>query len=144
MKFEGELQVPFPSDKLWSFITDVEKVASCFPGLKSITKTGENTYAVVGTAGIGFIKGEYKANVQLSNIDQNSKSLNLLAKGTGLNSNLDITALVQLLESPVRLKYSADVKVSGVLASIGARLMDSALNKLLNELFECIKLKAAN
>lgn len=143
MKFEGEVQVPISAEQLWNYITNPEKIASCFPGLKSLNKEGDE-YKVVGTAGIGFIKGEYKATVKFTQIDTLNKTVSLLAKGNGLNSNVDITALVTVLENPTKLKYSANVKVSGILASIGARLMDSAVNKILNDLFECIKTKASS
>ena len=140
MKFEGEFPVQIDAEKLWNFIVNPESIASCFPGIKSFTKVNDE-YRVVGTAGIGFIKGEYKATVKFTNIDVQNRSVSLVARGTGMNSNVDITALVQVLDNPVRLKYSADVKVGGILASIGARLMDSAVGKILNDLFECVKEK---
>jgi len=138
MKFEGEIPVSADSKTLWDYIINLEKLATCFPGIKSFEKE-QDGYKVVGVAGIGFIKGEYKANVKLSQIDPQNKSLNLIAKGSGLNSNVDINVLVQVLDNPVRLKYTADVKIGGVLASIGARLLDSAVNKIINDLFECVK-----
>ncbi|MEM3319642.1 MAG: SRPBCC domain-containing protein, partial [Metallosphaera sp.] len=61
------------------------------------------------------------------------------AKGSGLNSNVDITAKVIVDDG--KLAYDADVKVAGVLASVGARLMDPAVNKIISDLFECIKAK---
>ncbi|QIW23423.1 carbon monoxide dehydrogenase [Sulfolobus sp. S-194] len=143
MKFEGEVQVPISSQELWEYVTNPEKIASCFPGLKSLSKEGDE-YKVVGSTGIGFIKGDYKASVKFVQVDKENKIVTLVAKGNGLNSNVDINALINVIDNPTRLKYSADVKVSGILASIGARLMDSAVNKILNDLFECIKTKASN
>ncbi|BFH73628.1 CoxG family protein [Sulfurisphaera javensis] len=143
MKFEGEVQVPITSDKLWEYITQPEKIASCFPGLKNFSKEGDE-YKVVGTTGIGFIKGDYKASVKFSQIDDKTRTVGLIAKGNGLNSNVDINATINVLDNPTRLKYTADVKISGILASVGARLMDSAVNKILNDLFECIKTKASS
>lgn len=143
MKFEGEVQVPISAEQLWNYIINPEKIASCFPGLKSIKKEGDE-YKVVGTTGIGFIKGDYKASVKFTKIDEANRSVELYAKGSGLNSNVDINAVLNVLDNPTRLKYSADVKVSGILASVGARLIDPAVNKILNDLFECIKTKASN
>lgn len=109
-------------------------MAQCFPGIKSFTKEGEE-YKVVGVTGIGFIKGEYKANVRFEKIDENKRKI--IAKGTGMNSNVDIDAIAEALDG--KINYSADVKVAGVLASVGARLMGSALEKIINDLFNCIK-----
>jgi len=56
-----------------------------------------------------------------------------------MNSNVDIEALVEALDG--KINYSADVRVAGVLASVGARLMGSAIEKIVNDLFSCIKEK---
>ncbi|TRM91175.1 carbon monoxide dehydrogenase, partial [Sulfolobus sp. A20-N-G8] len=106
------------------------------PGVKSFSKKDDG-YELVGVTGIGFIKGEYKANVKFEKIDDSKRRI--LAKGSGMNSNVDIDALVEVLDG--KLNYSADVRVSGVLASVGARLMGSAVEKIISDLFSCIKEK---
>ncbi|MEM0164599.1 MAG: SRPBCC domain-containing protein, partial [Saccharolobus sp.] len=112
------------------------QVSQCFPGLKSFNKEG-NEYRVVGVTGIGFIKGEYRADVKFEKVDENKRRI--LAKGSGMNSNVDIDATVEALDG--KINYSAEVKVAGVLASVGARLMGSAVEKIINDLFNCIKEK---
>ncbi len=67
------------------------------------------------------------------------EGMTITAKGTGLNSNVDIVAQVKVEDG--KLTYDAEVKVAGVLASVGARLMDPAVNKLIQDLFECIRNK---
>lgn len=134
MKYEGSISLNATNDQILKLLDNPDQVAQCFPGIKSFTKEGEE-YKVVGVTGIGFIKGEYKANVRFEKIDENKRKI--IAKGTGMNSNVDIDAIAEALDG--KINYSADVKVAGVLASVGARLMGSALEKIINDLFNCIK-----
>ncbi|MEM3319643.1 MAG: SRPBCC domain-containing protein, partial [Metallosphaera sp.] len=116
MKYQGEIKLNVDKAMIWSILSNPESVSSCFPGVKSFSKEGD-TYKVTGTAGIGFIKGEYKATVTFSEVKP-FESMVINAKGSGLNSNVDITAKVIVDDG--KLAYDADVKVAGVLASVGA------------------------
>ncbi|AAK42574.1 carbon monoxide dehydrogenase [Saccharolobus solfataricus] len=134
MKYEGSISINATKDQILKLLDNPDQVAQCFPGIKSFSKEGEE-YKVVGVTGIGFIKGEYRANVRFEKIDDNKRKI--IAKGTGMNSNVDIDAIAEALDG--KINYSADVKVAGVLASVGARLMGSAVEKIINDLFNCIK-----
>uniref|UniRef100_A0A2U9IKP9 Carbon monoxide dehydrogenase n=1 Tax=Acidianus sulfidivorans JP7 TaxID=619593 RepID=A0A2U9IKP9_9CREN len=136
MQYHGTVEVNAKKEEIFSILNNLEDVAKCFPGIKSVSKEGEE-YKVTGTAGIGFIKGDYKAIIKFANIT--SDGFELIAKGNGMNSNVDITAKVNISDN--KIEYSADVKVSGVLASVGARLMDPAINKMIGQLFDCLKAK---
>ncbi|WP_338603476.1 CoxG family protein [Sulfolobus tengchongensis] len=136
MKYEGSININASKDQILKLLDNPEQVSQCFPGIKSFSKEGEE-YKLVGVTGIGFIKGEYKANVKFDKVDENKRKI--IAKGSGMNSNVDIEAIVEALDG--KINYSADVKVAGVLASVGARLMGSAIEKIVNDLFNCIKEK---
>ncbi|BDC18143.1 SRPBCC domain-containing protein [Acidianus sp. HS-5] len=135
MRYQGSIEVNAKKEAILNIIGNVELVASCFPGIKDIKKDGEN-YIVKGTAGIGFIKGDYTAKVKMKRSDD---GFDLDAQGNGMNSNVNINAKIGVEDG--KINYTADVNVSGILASAGARLMEPALNKILNQLFDCIKKK---
>jgi carbon monoxide dehydrogenase subunit G len=141
MKVQGEIKINSAIENLWNFLSRPEEVSSCFPGIKKVEKISENEYKIEGTTGIGFIKGDYRATVKFLNITP-MKGYTIQARGNGLSSTMDITANIELTDNkPVTMKYNGEVKVGGVLASIGARLMDSAVEKILQDLFQCIKNK---
>ncbi|EZQ10840.1 MULTISPECIES: SRPBCC domain-containing protein [Acidianus] len=136
MRYQGSVEVNSSKKEIMSLVNNFEEVVYCFPGIKNVSKEGDS-YKVVGSAGIGFIKGEYKASLKFINVTENGFQIS--AKGNGMNSNVDVEAKVQVEDK--KISYDAEVKVSGVLASVGARLMEPALNKMIGELFECIKSK---
>ncbi|MCY0874415.1 carbon monoxide dehydrogenase [Acidianus infernus] len=135
MRYQGSIEVNAKKEVILNFLGNIELVASCFPGIKDVKKDGD-AYIVKGTAGIGFIKGDYTAKVKMQ---RTNEGFDLEAQGTGMNSNVNINAKIVVEDG--RINYTADVNVSGILASAGARLMEPALNKILNQLFDCIKKK---
>ncbi|MUN29207.1 CoxG family protein [Sulfuracidifex metallicus] len=135
MKYEGQVNVNASRQEIMSYMDNIEKLVPCFPKIKQFSKNQDGSYDVIGSVGIGFIKGEYKANVKLEKI--NDESLKMTAKGKGMNSNVDIDATIQVQDNLI--KYSAEVKVSGTLATVGARMMGSAVEGIVNDLFSCFK-----
>ena len=138
MKVNGVADLsPLEDDEVWSFISDVEKVAKCFPGLRSIEKVGDNAYRVMGQIAVGLIKGDYVADVVFTKVDHASKELAFNAKGKGLNSQVELNANLKVLGS--RLHYEADVKISGVLASLASRVLSPVVNRIIEGLAGCVK-----
>jgi carbon monoxide dehydrogenase subunit G len=135
MKYEGQVNVNATKDEIMSFLDNIEKLVPCFPKIKQFDKNPDGSYNVVGSVGIGFIKGDYKANVRIDKVSDGE--LKMLAKGKGMNSNVDIDANISVDDKLI--KYSADVKVSGTLATVGARMMGTAVEGIVNDLFACFK-----
>jgi carbon monoxide dehydrogenase subunit G len=57
---------------------------------------------------------------------------------------VDATATMTLSDAAsggTRMDWSADVVISGSLASLGARLIEGTANKMIAQTFECIKAK---
>ncbi len=135
MKYDGQVNVNATRQEIMLYMDNIEKLVPCFPKIKQFTKNSDGSYDVVGSVGIGFIRGDYKANVK---VDKTSDSnLKMIAKGKGMNSNVDIEADIEVQDNLI--KYSADVKVSGTLATVGARMMGSAIEGIVNDLFSCFK-----
>ncbi|BBD72055.1 carbon monoxide dehydrogenase [Sulfodiicoccus acidiphilus] len=140
MLFEGNLSVNSTRDKVWNFLYTPEKAVSCLPGFKDVRKEGDS-YRVTGKTGIGFLKGDYKANFRYSEVQQPSK-VTLLATGSGMGGTMELKAEVNLEgDGPVNLRWSSEVKVGGSLASVGARVVQGAAQRIIEDLFQCVKEK---
>jgi uncharacterized protein len=44
MEFEHRCTIPVPRATLWQFLLDVPQIATCVPGVESITSSSEDTY----------------------------------------------------------------------------------------------------
>ena len=64
------------------------------------------------------------------------------ARGKAPGSAVDLAGTMNLSavgEQETKMDWSANVTVSGTLASMGARLMSSTSEKLTNQFFSCLK-----
>jgi carbon monoxide dehydrogenase subunit G len=44
-------------------------------------------------------------------------------------------------DGPTTMDWSADVTISGTLASVGARMIEGTANKMIGQTFDCIRTK---
>lgn len=140
MKFNGSYKINTTQQKLWDFVISPEKVSQCFPGIKEIKKENDQ-YKVTGRISLGVIKGDYSATFKYVDLKPTTH-LGISARGSGMGGSVDLVAQMDMVgETPVETTWEADLKVGGVLASLASRFMDSVGGKLVNELFECIKMK---
>jgi carbon monoxide dehydrogenase subunit G len=66
------------------------------------------------------------------------------AHGQAPGSAVDATASMTLADGAdggTRMDWSADVAISGSLASLGARLIEGTANKMIGQTFTCMKEK---
>ena len=50
MKFQGTVEIAAPRDKVWAFVADPEQVASCGPGVESVTRIDDTHYKAIAKA----------------------------------------------------------------------------------------------
>ena len=66
------------------------------------------------------------------------------AHGQAPGSAVDADARMQLSDGDgggTTMDWSADVNISGTIASVGARLIEGTANKMIGQTFDCIKAK---
>ena len=127
------------TSNFWRILSNVEEVSKCFPGLKSVQKVGESSYRVVGQISVGLIKGDYTADVNFTTVDEVNRVLAFNARGRGMNSIVDLIATLRISEN--LLNYDVDVKTSGILASLASRAIGTVVDRIVNDLLQCVKTK---
>ncbi len=135
---EGSREVDAPLDKVWDFVTDLSRVTKCIPDT-TVEKIEGDSFKAKMKMGVGFIRGTFDG--QFSLVDKQPKSSFAIkgsTKGMGNTVNVSITITLEPKDSKVNLHYKADVVVSGTLASMGARFMDDAAQKIVNQMFDCL------
>lgn len=142
MHFEGTFTVKAPIRVVYEFLMDPRKVSACLPDLQKLDVKSDNEYTAVVRAGISFIKGDFTMNfkVQEKNPPTHAK---LVARGSGIGSTVDLETVMDLVEEQdgTTMKWSAEAKVGGRIASVGQRLISGQAEKIVRQLFECIKSK---
>jgi carbon monoxide dehydrogenase subunit G len=141
MRFEGTLDIAMARAAVWSFLTDPQRVAACAPDVQSLEVTDPTHFTVVVRTGVGPIKATFTMKVEFAELVPSERAV-VLARGQAPGSAVDMRNTMELIESgPSRttMRWASDVNVSGLIASVGARLMQGAADKVTQQVFACIK-----
>ena len=66
----GETIVPAPPEDVWDILLDPERLGHVIPGCGALEKVGSDDYRAVIDIGVGPVRGTFKANVRLSELDR--------------------------------------------------------------------------
>ena len=143
MQFKGTVEIKAPRDQVWSFLMDPDQVGSCGPGVESIEVIDADHFRAKAKVGVGFISARFVVDMTVA--ERNEPELAVLkAHGQAPGSAVDATADMRLSgpeAGPTTMDWSADVTISGTLASVGARMVEGTANKMIGQTFECIRTK---
>jgi uncharacterized protein len=142
MHFEGAQTINAPIETVWAYFMDPEKVAQCAPGFKTMQIIGPDHFKPTLSVGVGPVKATFTLDVTLANLHQPTHA-EVAARGNAAGSAVNIASIVDFEASDSAttvMRWIADVAVSGTIASVGARLMESTAEKLTGKFFECTRL----
>ena len=140
MHFEGEFSVKAPRKAVFEFLTDPKRISACMPDLQSLEVKSPDDFTAVIKAGISFIKGDFKMHFTTAE-KQPPQHAKLLARGSGMGSTIDLETTMDLAESDgmTKMKWLAEARVGGRIASVGQRLLSGQAEKTIKQLFGCLQ-----
>jgi len=138
MKLTGEKLIPLPQSRVWAALNDPEILRQSIPGCESFEKLSDNNYRATVTTRIGPVQAKFQGTVTLSDFDV-PNGYTITGQGTGgAAGSAKGSARVTLApaEGGTRLAWTADAQISGKLAQIGSRLIESAANMIAGQFFD--------
>ena len=143
MEFSGTETIAAPIDKVWAYLLDVHKVADCTPGFQSLEELGEEHWKAVISVGVGPVKAKFTLDV--TRPEKHEPDLMVVqGRGKAPGSTVELSGKMNLSAidpEHTRMDWTAQVTVSGTIASVGARLLQSTEEKLTRQFFDCLKAK---
>ncbi|HTV91487.1 MAG TPA: carbon monoxide dehydrogenase subunit G [Verrucomicrobiae bacterium] len=140
LEWSGQEQIKASKAKVWAFINDPAKVASCLPDLQSSdVKDAHNVDATVKVA-VGPVRGSFKFAIALvPNAD--GSHMDLKISGGGFGSVVNLAAGADLTETSdgTTLDWKGSASVSGPVATIGGRVLDAQAHRVISTTFENVK-----
>lgn len=128
------------AELLWKTLQDKEVLQGALPGCKSFEEVEEDVYDAELGINVGPVKGVFTAEVRQVE-KREPEFYKLIVHGKGkpgeINANADMS--LEDSEAGAVLTCSADVKVSGMLASVGQRVMGGVAKLLLGQFFKDIE-----
>jgi len=140
VKIEGSYTFNAPRAKVWGVLLDPKVLAQCLPGCEGLNETGPDRYEATMKVGVAAVKGSYKGKVAIKD-KQPPCHYVLSGEGSGGPGFMQGDVVIDLEDSNGQtvLKYSADAKVGGLIASIGQRMLGGVAKMMCDQFFKKIE-----
>ncbi len=137
MRFEGTFTVRAPRERVWSFFLNPKEFSACIDDPHTIEIIDENRFKGIVKAGVAFIRGTFTFSATVKEKSPPERA-QMEVHGSGMGSAFDIVATLELSEAQglTTVKWAADVRMSGTIATVGARLLEGTTEKKTNAFFE--------
>ena len=144
MKIEQNVEVDAPLDRVWALVNDVPRIAPCMPGAQLTNVVDERTYEGTIRVKLGPINMSYKGTAVLGEIDEASHSARLTASGKDVRGGGTARAGVQMKLEPLSasstsMAVTADVQLTGKVASFGRGAIQDVSAKLFGQFAQCLR-----
>ena len=142
MQLKGDVVIKAPRKKVWDFLTDPTQIGQCAPGVEKIeTIEHMKKYRGIVSVGLGSVKARFSGDVEILELDEPNRA-KLKAHGTATGSAADAVCEMSLSdgsEGATVVNWTADINVSGQLASLVSRLMVPVSQKLAGVFYDEVK-----
>ena len=144
MQLKGDVTIRAPRKKVWDFMTDPNQIGQCAPGVEKIEMIEPlKKYRGVVSVGFGAVKARFSGDVDVLELKEPDYA-KIKAHGSATGSVADAISEVHFSDGPdeaTNVHWTADVNVSGQLASLAARLMVPVSQKLAAQFYDNVRRK---
>lgn len=140
MKIEGTYEIAASRERVFQALTDPAILQKCIPGCERLEKAGDNKYNATLSAGVGPVKGTFNATVSIENMTPPS-NYRLVVEGKGQPGFIKGTGdlILEDQNGGTLIRYTGNVQVGGMLASVGQRLIESTAKMLAGKFFSALE-----
>ena len=144
MEFSGAVDIPATRFHVFAFVTDPNRVGACGPGVESIEVIDPTHFRAKARVGVGFIQARFVVDLEIA--EQRAPDMAIIkAHGQAPGSAVDALGRMNLVDGPepgtTTMLWAAEVSLSGMLASVGARMIEGTANKMIGQTFDCMRAK---
>ena len=144
MKIEGSHQISASRERIFTALTDPAVLEKCIPGCEKLEKTGDNQYSAKLSAGVGSIKSVFTATITMEDLVEPSH-YKLVVEGKGQPGFLKGSGDLDLepKDDGTEVKYSGEVNIGGMLASVGQRMIQATARMMAGKFFKALEEEAS-
>jgi uncharacterized protein len=141
LEYSGQEQIPAPTDTVWAFVNDPEKVGHCLPEVVEVNVQDPTHFDAVVKVGVGPVRGKFRFKFELQP-DEAARRMTMKISGGGLGSAMDLTAGADVQaagESSTTLDWTGEAVMRGPVAAVGGRVLDAQAQKLITQTFANVR-----
>jgi len=143
LRFEKEIQLQTPKEKVWSFLWDVDRFVTCVPGCKD-AKTVEpgKVYTATLVEKVGPFRVEFPTRIEVLE-SQEMSYIKAQASGNdsrvGSRIKVDLDVHLKEAEDKTALLFVASVDILGKLATLGHSIIKRKADQVMDEFAQAVK-----
>jgi carbon monoxide dehydrogenase subunit G len=145
LTFESRLHAPV--EVAWLVLSDVARVAPCFPGAELQETDGETSQGRLKVK-VGPITAAYAGTLRLTASDSQAYRMILHAQGRETrgqgNASAEATVILKPLGSDTQLTATVDLTITGRVAQFGRGVLSDVGKKLLLQFVDCVETRLAD
>jgi carbon monoxide dehydrogenase subunit G len=134
IEMTGEYDFHAPQELIWDMMLDPEVLSRTMPGCETLERVDDNTFQGRLNIRVGPVQGVFQGKVETVEL-RPPAGFRLIVNGSGPagvvrgEGNLTLEAI----QDTTRLRYDGAVQVSGRIASVGQRVMDSSAKSIVKQ-----------
>jgi len=130
VKLAGTHSFDAPKSEVWEALLDPDVLSRILPGCERLDKTADNEFSGEISIRVGPVQGSFNGKVTLDDIDP-PNGYRMEIAGQGRPGYVKGVGTLRLEgDGPTTLHYDGDAQLSGRIASVGQRLVDSTARSL--------------
>ena len=134
VELSGDYEFKAPQELVWGMLLDPDVLAMTIAGCEKLERVDENTFQGRLNIKVGPVQGIFQGKVETTNLHPPT-SFHMVVNGSGpagvVRGEGDMT--LENLQSVTRLRYDGNVHISGRIASVGQRVMDSSAKSIVRQ-----------
>lgn len=144
MKFTQSAQIPVAREPLWNFLMDVPKVAQSLPGVESVSKIDDASYAGALKVRVGPISLNLQGKIIVEEQNKEAWRATLRAEAkdrmaAGAVNGKTSMMLKELGANQTELCVETEVNILGKIGEFGQPIIRKKADAMLKEFVENIK-----
>ena len=138
MQLAGKYVLHAAPPTVWATLMNKDTLARVVPGISRLEQTGDHTFKSILDIKLGPVNGSFTGNLQLDDL-QEPNAFTLKAQQNSKIGNANAAIKINLVRidetGDTEISFDGDVKLSGMLASLGQRVMGGVSNTLTKQFF---------
>ncbi len=136
MKVQGEYSLPLDRQAAWDLLLNAGALSRAIPGCEALIPAGPDEYEMKMKVAISSIQGLFSGKIRITEKNPPT-SYRLLLEGQGKLGFVRGNGLLTLASDggATRVDFSGEVQISGLIASVGERLLDMSAKMLIKKFF---------
>ena len=145
MKLSGTVDLSDTPEAVFARLLNRDLLQRCIPGCKELVQIEERRFKVVVKAGVGAIRGTFKGDVELHDVElPESYRMTFTGKSTVGHAKGGASTRLEAIATGTRVHYEGEAKVSGMIAAVGGRLIEVAARKVAQDFFDKLAAEIAS